>query len=63
MTRVTVNEGAFDSVQFARLTRSQTRKIHWASLEILERIGVRLHDREAVDLLRKGGADEIDGHQ
>ena len=61
MTRVTVNEGAYDSVQFARLTGSQTRKIHWASLEILERIGVRLHDQEAIDLLRKGGADVVDG--
>ena len=61
MTRVTVDEDAYDSVQFARLTRSQTRKIHWASLEILERIGVRLHDQEAIDLLRKGGADVVDG--
>ena len=62
MSRVTVNESVFNSVQFARLSEAQCRKIHWASLEILERVGVRLHHQDAVDLLKKGGADVVDGN-
>jgi len=36
--------------------------MHEASLEILERIGVRLHLEEAVDLLKKAGAEVRDGN-
>jgi trimethylamine--corrinoid protein Co-methyltransferase len=57
MPHVSINERVFDSVQFARLSPDQCRKIHWASLEILERLGVRLHHQPAIDLLEKGGAD------
>ena len=39
------------------MTTTQCQKIHWASLEMLERFGVKLHDRQAIDLLKKGGAD------
>lgn len=62
MARVNVNDRIFSSVQFARLSEEQCRKIHWASLEILERIGVRLHYQAAIDLLKKGGADVEDGN-
>jgi trimethylamine--corrinoid protein Co-methyltransferase len=49
-------------VPFARLARDQAQKIHWASLEILERFGARLHHQDAVDLLQRGGADVSDGN-
>jgi len=38
------------------LSDEQVQRIHAASLEILERIGVRLHLKEALDLLKKAGA-------
>ena len=44
------------SARFARLSREQCRKIHWASLEVLERTGIRLHDEEAIAILKKAGA-------
>jgi trimethylamine--corrinoid protein Co-methyltransferase len=58
-----VNDQEFKSVQFARLSPDQVRRIHWASLEILERFGAKLHHQEAIDLLKKGGADVSDGNQ
>jgi len=42
---------------FQKLSRDQLEHIHNASLEILERTGVRLYLPEAVELLRKAGAD------
>jgi len=48
-------------LQLTRLSDEQFEKIHAASLEILERIGVRLHLAEAVDLLRRAGAQVTDG--
>jgi trimethylamine--corrinoid protein Co-methyltransferase len=44
------------------MSRQQCQKLHWASLEILERIGVRLYHQEAVDLLRQAGALVEDGN-
>jgi trimethylamine--corrinoid protein Co-methyltransferase len=49
-------------VQFARLAPEQVQQIHWASLEILERFGARLHHQPAIDLLRAGGAEVSDGN-
>jgi len=57
MAKVTTNDRVYDSVQFSRLSEPKCLKIHWASLELLERFGVRLHDPEAIELLKKGGAD------
>jgi trimethylamine--corrinoid protein Co-methyltransferase len=62
MADINVNDGAYKSVQFARLSRDQAQKIHWASLEILERFGARLHHQDAIDLLRHGGAEVSDGN-
>jgi len=62
MAHISVNDTAYKSVQFARLSPDQTRRIHWASLEILERLGARLHDQEAIDILVKGGAEVSDGN-
>jgi len=41
---------------FPRLTKKQCRQIHETSLEILDRVGVRLDLPEAINLLKKGGA-------
>jgi len=62
MAYVNVNETKFSSAQFARFSEDQVRKIHWASLEILERYGVKLHHQEAIDLLKKGGAEVTNGN-
>lgn len=45
-----------------RLSDDQVQRIHAASLEILERIGVRLHLPEAFKLLKKAGARVTDGN-
>jgi trimethylamine--corrinoid protein Co-methyltransferase len=47
---------------FPQHTRNDCRKINEASLEILERVGVRLHLDEAVSLLEKAGAKVTDGN-
>jgi trimethylamine---corrinoid protein Co-methyltransferase len=52
-----MNESDF---QFMHLSEGQCLKIHWASLELLEHYGVRLHEPQAIELLKKGGAD-VDG--
>lgn len=43
-------------IGFPKLTENQCQKLHEASLEILERVGVRLDFQDAIDLLKKGGA-------
>lgn len=47
---------------YSRLTDEQFQKIHSASLDILERIGVRVLDSEAIDLLKKAGASVETGN-
>ena len=42
------------SAHYARMGRQECEKIHRASLEILERVGVDVHDEKARDLLLKG---------
>ncbi len=44
------------SAHYARMGQQEREKIHVASLEILERTGVDVHDEKAVALLVKGGA-------
>ena len=44
------------SAHYARLGLQERERIHQASLEILEHIGVDVHFAEARDLLVKGGA-------
>jgi trimethylamine--corrinoid protein Co-methyltransferase len=51
-----------ESFCFPRLSPEQCNRIHEASLEILDRVGVRLYLEEAVDLLRKAGARVNDGN-
>ena len=45
----------FKAPQFRKLSDDQLERIHHASLEILDRTGVCLHDQEAVDLLARAG--------
>lgn len=51
------NYQSIGAPRFQKLSRDQLEHIHNASLEILERTGVRLYLPEAVELLRKAGAD------
>jgi trimethylamine---corrinoid protein Co-methyltransferase len=46
-----------------KITPQQCELIHNASLEILERTGVRLFDQEALDLIKSGGAKISDGNR
>jgi trimethylamine--corrinoid protein Co-methyltransferase len=48
---------------WARLTQEQCQQLHNASLEILERTGVRLFNDEALSLVRKAGAKISDGNR
>jgi trimethylamine--corrinoid protein Co-methyltransferase len=41
---------------YARMGRAECEKIHVATLEILERVGVDVHDEKALELLVKAGA-------
>jgi len=49
--------------RFRRLSEIECQKLHCASLEILERTGVRLHHQPAIDLLKKAGASISDGNR
>jgi trimethylamine--corrinoid protein Co-methyltransferase len=46
------------SAHYARMGNEECEKIHHASLEILERIGIDVHDDRARDILLKSGAKE-----
>jgi trimethylamine--corrinoid protein Co-methyltransferase len=48
---------------FGRLPPRQCDEIHEASLQILERTGVRLYDQTAIDLAKKAGAEVSDGNR
>ena len=63
MAEARVNDRTPPGIQFGRLSREQCEKLHDASLEILSRTGVQLHDEEAVDLLRRAGANVSDGNR
>jgi trimethylamine--corrinoid protein Co-methyltransferase len=49
------------ALRFSYLSPGQQRRLHAASLEILERIGAYLHDQDSVELLRKAGARVEEG--
>lgn len=46
-----------------KLSDTKLQQIHQASLEILERTGVYLHDDEALALLKKAGVNAVDGNR
>jgi len=51
-----------DFARFNLLSEAQISRIHAASLEILERIGVRVYLPEAIELFREAGAAVEDGN-
>jgi trimethylamine--corrinoid protein Co-methyltransferase len=51
---------SLNSALYTRMGDKECEQIHAASLEILERVGVEVHDEKARDLLVKGGA-QADG--
>lgn len=53
---ITTHATKMTSSHYARMGESECEKIHLASLEILERIGIDVHDEKARDILVKGGA-------
>ena len=63
MANISSNDRTFLSAQFQRMSDEQCQKIHWASLEVMERTGVRLYEQEAIDLLQKAGAHVSDGNR
>lgn len=48
------------SAHYARMGKEECEKIHYASLEILQRVGIDVHDEKARQILADGGA-KIDG--
>ncbi|MFN3308385.1 MAG: trimethylamine methyltransferase family protein [Anaerolineales bacterium] len=48
---------------FRKLSDAQIEKIHYASLEILERTGVRLYEPRAIELLKKKGVTVEEGNR
>jgi trimethylamine--corrinoid protein Co-methyltransferase len=57
------NDQMFLSAQFRRMSEQQCEKIHWASLEVMERTGVRMYEQEAIDLVLNAGAHVSDGNR
>jgi trimethylamine--corrinoid protein Co-methyltransferase len=64
MTHIRVNDRTYGSAQYGgRLSPEQCQKLYNASLEILNRTGVRLYDQRAIDLLKKAGASVSEGNR
>jgi trimethylamine--corrinoid protein Co-methyltransferase len=63
MANIRINDLTYLSAHFQRLSDQQCEKIHWASLEVMERTGVRLYEQEALDLLKRVGVVASDGNR
>ncbi len=57
---ISTQDASMDSAHYSRMGEQECKKIHMATLEILERTGVDVHDEKARDILVKGGAS-VDG--
>jgi trimethylamine--corrinoid protein Co-methyltransferase len=57
------NYTSFDTPRFRKLSGDQVERLHHASLEILDRTGVRLYLPEALDLLQERGVKVEDGNR
>ncbi len=62
MSNGTIRQRLSQSIGCSSLSVDKCQRLHWASLEILERTGVRLFYPEAIALARKGGADVSEGN-
>ncbi len=58
-----MNSALTGSLQFRKLSDEKLERIHAASLQILERTGMRLHEPRALDLLKQRGAAVEDGNR
>ncbi|MDH4220206.1 MAG: trimethylamine methyltransferase family protein, partial [Candidatus Aminicenantes bacterium] len=61
MTNKPSGTANLENFRFPRLSEEECRRMHEASLEILESIGVQLDLEEAVVILKKAGANVMDG--
>lgn len=57
------NYMSMDTPHFRKLSDDQVERLHHASLEILERTGVRLFEPQALELLKKKGIHAEDGNR
>jgi trimethylamine--corrinoid protein Co-methyltransferase len=57
------NYTSFDTPRFRKLSDDQLERLHHASLEILDRSGVRLYNQEALDLLARKGISIVEGNR
>jgi trimethylamine--corrinoid protein Co-methyltransferase len=57
------NYTSYDTPHFRKLSTDQVERLHHASLEILDRTGVRLFEPEALSLLKKKGIPVEDGNR
>ena len=57
------NYSSYDSPHFRKLSSDQVEQLHHASLEILDRTGVRLFEPQALALLQKKGLQVEDGNR
>jgi len=48
---------------YRRLTTAQLRAMHDATLEILQRIGIRFHSPRALELFKSAGCEIVDGNR
>ena len=63
MTKNQNNEPPCNIRGFSKLTREQCERLHQASLEILDRTGVRLYEQQAIDLFQEAGLKVSDGNR
>jgi trimethylamine--corrinoid protein Co-methyltransferase len=57
------NYTSMDTPHFRKLSDDQVERLHHASLEILDRTGVRLFEPEALELLKQKGIQVEDGNR
>lgn len=57
------NYTSMDTPHFRKLSDDQVERLHHASLEVLDRTGVRLFEPEALELLKKKGIQVEDGNR
>jgi trimethylamine---corrinoid protein Co-methyltransferase len=57
------NYTSYDTPRFRKLSDDQVERLHHASLEILDRTGIRLYEPEALELLEKKGVRPEDGNR
>lgn len=57
------NYTSYETPRFKKLSEDQVERLHHASLEILDRTGIRLYETEAIELLKKKGIKVQEGNR